>query len=154
MVNEPHVCDHCGSAFGSAHDKKRHMELAHREEMEAMEGYRCVCGKTFASEQGLKVHCGRAKGVHEQEGDDLDALTATADEDRTSDAYREQSRELDQPVHIIHATFDRAASPEGLYRMELIRTLAELATWQLDPNDTPEAYATVQRIIELAGDER
>lgn len=34
MINEPFKCDHCNRAFGSAHEKKRHIELAHREEIE------------------------------------------------------------------------------------------------------------------------
>ncbi|MDY0228132.1 MAG: hypothetical protein RBR38_15065 [Desulfomicrobium apsheronum] len=68
------------------------MELAHREEMEAMEEYRCVCGKVFTTLHGLQVHCGRAEGVHELEGDAviLDAEPAT-------DRHDERATRQDAP---------------------------------------------------------
>lgn len=91
MVNEPHVCDHCNRAFGSASDKKRHMELAHREEMEAME-YRCVCGKVFTTLHGLQVHCGRADGVHELEGE-----AVIPDAQPVSERHKEHAERQDTP---------------------------------------------------------
>jgi hypothetical protein len=40
MRNEPHVCRFCTSAFGSAYDKKRHEERAHKEELMEQAGSR------------------------------------------------------------------------------------------------------------------
>jgi len=70
MKNEPHVCDWCSRAFGSASDKRRHMELAHREERESMqeERFTCdVCGVGFDRAQGLGAHRWRAHGLRKGE---------------------------------------------------------------------------------------
>lgn len=154
MVNEPHQCDHCNRAFGSAHEKKRHMELAHREET-AMTYHCTECERTFDTQRGLEVHTGRKHGKMartpkdghpwrspavmpepEQKAD----LEPTPDEDTPATPKR-----TGMPVVADVRLSVRINEPD--YRMELIETLADhLAMLQ----DADVAQATLAHIKAVA----
>ena len=155
MVNEPHQCDHCNRAFGSAHEKKRHMELAHREET-AMDKHMCdECGKEFGTAQGLKVHVGRAHSKHAHKPKSDHPWKSPAVMPDTAPEQKLNPGEEPIPDEGIITLADLARDGIGFhlavdYRMELIETLAELATWEATLADPDPVQATLARIKAVA----
>ncbi len=122
----------------------------------------CECGKTFDTEQGLRVHKGRAHGkpdtAPEQKvnpGEEaLPDTTYTVPPETVAADY------IGEPVfNNVHIVLDdlvlrippmTVAAPD--YRMELIETLAELATWEATLDDPDPIQATLARIKAVARD--
>ena len=111
----------------------------------------CECGKAFDTEQGLRVHKGRAHSKPD-----------TAPEQKVNPG-EEPLPDYEAPCEICGAPSERARvaflcdecyedghvtlrlTPD--YRMELIETLAELAMWQVHLDDGgAAAEATLARI--------
>lgn len=140
----------------------------------------CECGKAFDTEQGLRVHKGRAHGKPQTEpksdhcdhvaeccitgitdcGADPCELVAAWREERCDtrtdaecsnqpchdceiDAYK--PRKL-KTIHVPVVADVRVRMNEPDYRMELIETLAELATWEATLDDSGPVQATLARI--------
>lgn len=124
MNTEPYRCRFCQSAFGSAYDKKRHMTLAHREEIEMSTEYACSCGRTFPTLQGRKVHIARASGFQDKHYpiDEGVGVIAAPEAVAAPEEIAADPESVQGYIALLDATPD--------YRMELIETLAELATWQ------------------------
>jgi len=128
-----------------------------REEMEAMNRYRCVCGEMFHTRFELEAHCECLPGVHEEAGPDEDtADTAQASPDAPGDA---QAPVPDQMPETAPAEPQNADESVGVaerdYRMETIRawaTAAQAKCLDLNTYEPSEAVDILDRIIELAGD--
>lgn len=112
----------------------------------------CECGKTFDTEQGLRVHKGRAHGKT--------AHTPPANHPWRSSAVmpsvapEQKLNEGEEPLPDEHVTMDEyiregfMSTPD--YRMELIETLAELATWEVTLDDSGPVQSTLARIKAVA----
>ena len=156
MVNEPHQCDHCDRAFGSAHEKKRHMELAHREEIGMNDEYACSeCGATFLTERGLQVHTGRKHSKHAHKPEATHPWRSPAVMPDTAPEQKVNPGEEPIPDEGSITLADLARDGIGFhlavdYRMELIETLAELAMWEATLADPDAVQATLARIKAVA----
>lgn len=149
----------------------------------------CECGRTFDTEQGLRVHKGRAHSKMERKPKADHPLRSpavmpkdvpdTAPEQKVnpgeepipdyepptceacdSPAERRESGEFlcDECYEDGHVTL-RDLARDGItlrltpdYRMELIETLAELATWEATLDDSGPVQATLARIKAVARD--
>lgn len=130
--------------------------------------HRGGCGKAFDTEQGLRVHKGRAHSKPdtapeqkvnpgEEPIPDYEPPTCEACD---APAERRESGEFlcDECYEDGHVTL-RDLARDGItlrltpdYRMELIETLAELATWEATLDDSGPVQATLARIKAVARD--
>ena len=105
----------------------------------------CECGKAFDTEQGLRVHKGRAHSKPD-----------TAPEQKVNPGEEpipdyEPPKPEPKPLKIPIVADLRVRFNEPDYRMELIETLAELAMWQVHLDDGgAAAEATLARIKAVA----
>ena len=100
----------------------------------------CECGKAFDTEQGLRVHKGRAHSKPD-----------TAPEQKVNPGEEpipdyEPPKPEPKPLKIPIVADLRVRFNEPDYRMELIETLAELAMWEATLADPGPVQATLARI--------
>ncbi len=154
MKTEPYRCRICAAASGSAADQHHHEKLAHREEIEKMTAtsYACICGRQFASEHARKIHITRSAGEHAP----LDTASEPEPKDpgtgelvvEPADTEHAAEAPLDQGTYATWSAHVCLGMPD--YMLELIATLAELATWQATLDDPEPLLTTLRRIKELA----